>query len=236
METQVPVLPYCALCLQDFALDQPPCLLACRHACCARCVRRLAHHSEVLCPYDDTVTPTESAEPDMGFFNRLEYVRKFVFPRASQAGELLSHFQQLIREVNLAQVPCKALLETGNCPQDGQCGLSHTTESLSIAKRFQEDDSDVCWECRNCLLTLARRLANCPVCGVPREEKPEVQGEVRGRKGTTATLDLSPTVEEDTGARESLPEDSKLSSVPLKPQLPDKDSGKTKRSACCVLQ
>lgn len=237
METPVPVLPYCAVCLQDFALHQPPCLLVCRHVYCSRCVRRLAHHSEVRCPYDDTVTPAESAEPDLGFFNRLEYVRKFVFPRASQAGELLSHFQQLIREVNLTQVPCKALLCQGNCPQDGQCGFSHTSESLSIARRFREDDTDLCWECHNCLLTLTRRLANCPVCAAPREERPENRVEGRERKGTNATLDLSPTVEEDTGARESLPEDCKMSaaSVPA-PQVPGKDADRRKRSACCILQ
>ena len=228
MDAQVPALPYCAACLQDFSLHQPPCVLTCRHVYCLRCVGRLAHHSEVCCLYDGTVTAAAGAEPDVAFVNRLEYVRKFVFPKSTQVADVLPVLQQLLKDINLSQIPCRLLMEAGHCP-DSNCTFSHSSTSLSIAKRFREQGCDSqCWECRNCLLTLAKRLPCCPVCGLHREEK-QTPADGSHRKGTNATLDLSPTVEEDQGARESLPEDCRLS-------FTSKGSSKPKRSACCMLQ
>lgn len=201
-------LPRCAACLQDFDLYQYPCQFVCRHIYCTQCLQRLKESSDgYKCIYDDTVTPVLTVKSDIGFYNRIDYFRRFVIARTDTQQTLGEQLAQLKKEVNYTSVACKNLLETSFCSLAVKCPYDHSLKSLAIARKYRVQEGDPCWDCRNCQLTVSRKLMKCPVCECEQDtpRSPQIvyspifraSNRRNVRKGTNATLDLSALAEDD---------------------------------------
>lgn len=202
------LLPRCAACLQDFAKGQYPCSFPCKHIYCTRCLLKLkAGADDYKCPYDSIISPVISTKYDLGFYNRIDYLRKSIHTKPDPSS-ILRPLEQIRKEVNCKAVACRGLLYMGKCELAGKCPYDHSGNSLGIAGKFKDADQIYCWECKVCLLTLSTSLVRCPVCDslqsppctpqilcspILQASRPLI------RKPTNATLDLSVLAEDEKG-------------------------------------
>lgn len=216
---------------------------------CSLCLNRLKEsESGYHCLYDEIVTPAEETREDISLYNRIDYFRKFVLTRNSIPADLITLFDQLKKEVNYDLVPCRSQVDTGSCPLLTHCHYDHCSKSIQIARSFRNSDMGNCWECKTCMLTLTRKLEECPVCGQlqvapkgqkrrdERVSKIETNGEVR----QPVSGELSPTIAEEREGRDAKVRpmviaqgnQAKGTAHPSKPAENQEKKAKT----CCVLQ
>lgn len=255
-------LPRCSGCLHDFDLYQYPVSFVCKHVYCSLCLKRLKETENAYrCLYDGSLTPISNARQDIGFYNRIDYFRRFVLTRSEVSADVIKLFDQITKDVNYDLVACRTQLDSGACSLHSRCPYDHSAKSLGVARIFRDSDLGSCWECRTCMLTVARRLAKCPVCGALQEtqnthkrlednlDRLEILHEVR--KPSNPTLDLSLAVgmeregkdakvrpmvkqqEEESHSKEASreQEEAKSSTDP-----PETKSKPRKPTSCCVLQ
>jgi len=245
------LLPRCAACLQDFAKCQYPCSFPCRHIYCTRCLLKLkAGADDYKCPYDATISPVLATKCDLGFYNRIDYLRKSL--RANpESSSLLRSLTQLRKEVNCQSVACRGLLYLGRCELAAKCPYNHSGNSLGIAGKFKDADQVSCWECKVCLLVLSMRLSRCPVC--ERLQSPPCTPQILCspliqasrpliRKPTNATLDLSVLAEDEKGRQKlggselSSGLSPKAGEVQAREEVKEMRNVEVKASRCCALQ
>ena len=250
-------LPRCSGCLHDFDLYQYPVSFICKHIYCSQCLKRLKDKDNTYhCLYDGSLTPVANVREDIGFYNRIDYFRRFVMTRSEVSADVIKLFDQIKKEVNFDLVACRTQLDTGACSMHSRCPYDHSAKSLGAARIFRDSDLGSCWECRTCMLTVARRLAKCPVCGALQEtqnthkmlednlDRLEIMHEVR--KPPNPIVDLAvegrdakvrPVVKEQEEASQSVEssrereEEAKSSTNPPEPA----PKPKSKATSCCIL-
>lgn len=257
-------LPRCSGCLHDFDLYQYPVSFVCKHLYCSQCLKRLKDKDNTYrCLYDGSLTPISNVREDIGFYNRIDYFRRFVITRSEVSADVIKLFDQIKKEVNYELVACRTQLDSGACSLHSRCPYDHSAKSLGVARIFRDSDLGSCWECRTCMLTVARRLAKCPVCGALQEtqnthkmlednlDRMEIMHEVR--KPSNPTLDLSlaagverggrdtkvrPAVkeqEEESQGREGSKEREEEAKSSTNPPEPT-SKPRSKSTSCCTLQ
>ena len=254
-------LPRCSGCLHDFDLYQYPVSFVCRHLYCSQCLKRLKDKGDAYhCLYDGTLTPISNAREDIGFYNRIDYFRRFVLTRGEVSADVIKLFDQIKKDVNFDLVACRNQLDTGACPLHSRCPYDHSAKSIGVARIFRDSDIGSCWECKTCMLTVARRLTKCPVCGALQEtqithkmlEENLDRLEVRHgiRKVPVPSNDASQTVEvpaareakvrpltsaqdDDISQAKDREEEAKSSTNPPEPAPKPQEK---KPNSCCSLQ
>lgn len=238
-------LPRCSGCLQDFGTAQYPVLFVCKHIYCSLCLQRLKENSGAYrCLYDGILTPAESAKEDLGFYNRLDYFRRFLQAHSEVSADIIQVFAQIKKEINYSQVACRRQVDTDSCLLRSICPYSHSCTSLEIARNFRDSEVEECWECKRCLLTLTRKLEKCPVCDGFQEAKRiyEISEGNFSRKDTRKKeksavfyppLNFKPAISAYRSVKvRPVEEEAKSSTNP--PDTARKQ--KEKQRACCQLQ
>ena len=165
-------LPRCAACLHDFDLYQYPVAFLCKHLYCSQCLKRLKDSGEVYrCLYDGVLTPVSATHSDIGFYNKVDYFKRFVLSRAEVSADVIRQFDQIKKDVNYKLVACRNMLDRDECALASKCPYDHSLKSIGVARKFRDADVGTCWECKVCMLTVARRLKKCPVCDAAQEEE-----------------------------------------------------------------
>ena len=244
-------LPHCSGCLQDFSPSQYPVLFLCKHIYCSLCLTRLREsQSGYHCLYDEIVTPAEEAREDISLYHRIDYFRRFVLTQNAIPTDIITLFDQLKKEVNYDLVPCGSQVDTGICPLLTHCHYNHCFKSIEIARLFRDADIGNCWECKTCMLTLTRKLGECPVCGTVQEApkghkmRKERVSKIETDREARLPLsgELSPTIAEEREGRDAKvrpmvngqEEENQAKGTAHPPKTVENQQKKAK--TCCVLQ
>ena len=206
-------LPKCSGCLRTFLACAACYRFLCGHFYCSLCAAILQRPDGLFrCLFDGKTTTEEELKQSEG-------LREMIGVKWGEGPEVV---KRLLGTVNYGGVPCRDLFKGGMCNQAADCPYSHTPASMEVLNQFQRQEDATCWECRHCLLTLARKLTHCPVCNslqthlplhFPDHKDPPTQA--------NQTCDQSMQTEEERPGRRS---------VQVPASLP------VGRSACCCVQ
>lgn len=220
------LLPLCSGCLCDFLASVSLRQFSCGHFYCPVCVNKTKTANDL---YQCIFEKKTCDETELG----QEIKPGEVLPTllsASPPVTTMDDLKPFFGQIDLRKVPCKALVHGGVCRWAADCPYSHYPEHRDLVLKFQIGEDESCWECRDCRLTISRRLQHCPVCETPQPESRVVT--VTGVKGTT-----SPRVDQTFQTEEDKPPGSPVGS-PLRFRLDTNGEGDLmeQRSACCILQ
>ena len=213
--TALHILPMCSGCLRDFLTCAVCYRFACGHFYCSNCAVILQLPDGLFrCLYDAKSTSEDELK-------KTEGLREMISVKWKEGLELV---KRLLGTVNYAGVPCRDLFKDNMCNQAADCPYSHAPASMNTLKQFQTRDDAVCWECKHCLLTLARKLTHCPVCNSLQTRLPLHSPGHKDPPGqSNQTFDQSMQTEEERPGRRSL-------QAPLPVSVP------VQRSVCCCIQ